>query len=135
MKSRSIELHDSEVADIASLADKRVTIHFSSAYGHESIGVPGVNRGKGYVQKAELIVDRGIVLGALPSFPVTISEGTVVEDGRESSNMMPIPYEFRGLFDLCIVFITAHTVSVRGAGANLVLHGEAEYVEEFRGRN
>ncbi|MCI0559438.1 MAG: hypothetical protein MN733_13160 [Nitrososphaera sp.] len=133
MSNRIIELHDSEIEDIASRGDGSAVIRFSTAYVHESDGVPGVDKGIGLVQRAELIIERGQMTGKAPSFPMQISSGFTALSGKKQDNVITIPLDFSGEFEVQIVFVSGHEMSIRGVGAKPIMYGEPEYVEEFPG--
>lgn len=133
MSNRIIELHDSDVEAITVEAHEKVCIKFSAAYLHESTAVPGVDRGSGYLQKAELIAEGGKVSDSLPQLPGVISDGFLLLDGRKIDNIIPVPFEFSGNFGIQLTFDTGETVSITGTDAKLILYGEPEYLEEFPG--
>ncbi len=133
MANRVIELHDSEVSAI-SQTTKEIIISFSFAYIHESEGVPGVDPGKGFGQKAELIVNGAAMEGALPDFPVDIGEGFLALNGVKSDNDIPIPFDFKGDFLMELAFVGGHRLRITGTSATLSLFGSIEYVEDYPGR-
>lgn len=132
MANRVIELHDSEVSEIFQ-ASQQVTVRFSAAYVHESEGTPGVDPGKGYVQGAELIVNKATMEGGLPDFPADISEGSLTLNGMRADNEIPVPFIFSGDFLMELTFISGHRIKVTGAAGTLSLFGDPEYVEDFPG--
>ena len=86
--------------------------------------VPGVDRGKGFVQEADLIVTEGKVAGNFPPLPGDISDGSVVLNMQRMDNIIAIPFDAIGEFSIEIVFVSGDKVQIRGTGAKLVLHGE-----------
>jgi len=60
MSQRTIELHDSVIATIV-LDGGTTLITFSHAYIHQSDGVPGVDPGSGWSQRAELRINRSSI--------------------------------------------------------------------------
>ncbi|MBX9660251.1 MAG: hypothetical protein K2X00_16955 [Nitrospiraceae bacterium] len=134
MANRIIELHDSTIERIATDLEGKIRVVFSSAYIHVSDGTPGIDKGSGFVQRAELQVEQGIISGSLPPFPSDISDGSMVLDGIRRDNTIPIPFEFLGSFNLLLVFVPGDSMSVQGIGARLSLQGNPRYIEEFPGR-
>jgi hypothetical protein len=98
--NRALEFHDSEVESIITDGD-RVTVRFSEAYIHVSMGTPGVSPGDGFLQSAELVFSEA----SAPFPPNThgsLSDGTIRVDGS-SYDLLPLPFRADGK-------ITAHLI-------------------------
>ncbi len=126
-----IELHDSEVAEIAS-RDGAVVVRFVPACLHKSEGRPGFDSGSGWVQDVRLILHDASVSGDLPDLPCAVMGGELVVGGARHDNSMPVPFEAAECVELRLIFDEMHSATVAGRGVRLELLGEARYVEEFR---
>ena len=133
MPNRAIEIHDSILARV-SISQGEAELHFSSVYIHQSEGVPGLDAGSGWVQKAILRIYDAEVKGAFSEFPVDLSGGQVQIGEDRLDNEIPIPLRHKGAFELRLeaMWQAPEVVSFKGSGADLELIGEPEYVEEFR---
>jgi hypothetical protein len=127
-----IEIHDSTVAEIASL-EGTVVVHFLPAYLHKSEGRPGIDSGTGWVQEGRLIFTDASVRGDLPNLPCNVMDGELIVDGEQHDNGIPVPLEVTAPSELCLSFCSAHVVKIIGRGVRLDLVGEPRYVEEFEG--
>ena len=126
-----IELHDSEVVAIAHEGEN-VIIRFASVYIHKSDGRPGLDHGTVWAQPANLLIGGGSIEGRYPDFPCRISDGILECAGAVSDNILPLPFECQGNIKLELIFTTDAVVRIVGDNAVLNLHGQAEYVEDFR---
>jgi hypothetical protein len=88
MKSREIEIHDSELTGIA-MYDGTLTLNFSSVYIHESEGVSGLDAGTVWVQQAALIIAGTVQQGTLPEFPCKLLDGLLKLDEKNISKHDP----------------------------------------------
>jgi hypothetical protein len=84
----AIEIHDSTVAEIAK-CNGVVTVHFRPAYLHQSEGRPGVDRGIGLFQEAELTFSDSSIDGSLPDLPCDVMDGEIVLSGKVHNNEIP----------------------------------------------
>ena len=132
-----IELHDSEIASIEFDADAAI-ITFSHAYIHKSDGVPGVDSGTGWSQRAELKIKNVIKPEAPKHLPYRIDDGVLKLDHAEYPNEIPIPLSYDGTVTLNLWVANAEEsyngISIAGKGAELKLIGDAEYIEDFLGQ-
>ena len=133
MPNRIIELHDFEVEAVLRTKGGRVSLIFSSAYIHESEGIPGRDRGRGLAQRAELEVEDGEIVTNLPSWPSTISDGFIRINGELRENVIPIPFDFTGAFEIELMLVSWKSLYLKGKRAKLSLQGEATYEEDFPG--
>ena len=133
MPNRAIEIHDS-VLESVSLSQGEAQLHFSSVYIHKSEGVPGIDAGNGWVQKAILRIYDVQVKGAFSEFPVDLTTGQIQMGENILDNEIPVPLRHKGTFELRLqaMWQGQVVVSFTGSGAELQLLGEPEYVEEFR---
>jgi hypothetical protein len=133
MPNRAIEIHDSLLAEV-SFFQSEVQLHFSSAYIHQSEGVPLRDAGSGWVQKAILRIRDARVEGAFSEFPVDLWDGQIRMGQNILDNEIPVPLHHQGVFELRLETwrLEKEVVTFAGSGAELELLGEPEYVEEFR---
>lgn len=130
--NRIIELHDSSVDGIESIGSTCV-IRFRPAYIHRSAGLPGFDRGTGWVQDVDIVLENVSSRVGFPKFPCDLSDGSCVIDGVLFENEIPFPVDVSG--DIRVSFETQ-------SGEKLVINatritsnpvGDATYVEEFPG--
>jgi hypothetical protein len=133
MPNRAIEIHDS-VLESVSLSQGEAQLHFSSVYIHESEGVPGIDAGSGWVQKAILRIHDARMEGAFSELPVDLADGQTQMGKNVMDNEIPVPLRHKGAFELRLQakWQAQVVVSFTGSGAELQLLGEPEYVKEFR---
>jgi len=134
MSQRTIELHDSVIATIV-LDGGTTLITFSHAYIHQSDGVPGVDPGSGWSQRAELRINRSSIPDVPENGPYEISDGQLELDGVAYRNELPIPLSHDGFIRLKLSVVDGDgrdsEIAVTGRDIELRLIGEAEYIEEF----
>ncbi len=129
MLNRAIEIHDSSLERISMLEGDAV-LHFDLVYIHESAEQPGVGAGTGWVQKAALRIRHGIIRGSFSELPCDLLDGQLKLGVLLLSNEIPIPLSYTGDVELRLESLR-EIVVVTGAGAELDLFGDPEYVEEF----
>jgi hypothetical protein len=133
MSQRAIEIHDSILEQIV-LTDCDATLHFSSAYIHQSEGTPGRDAGTVWVQRAILRIARARVSGAFSEFPVRLSDGRISLGERSTDNEIPVPLRHEGRFELRLETSrkSNEIVTFEGSGVELELVGEGKFLEHFR---
>jgi hypothetical protein len=131
-----IELHDSEIASFEFDAGT-VIITFSHAYVHQSDGVPGVDPGTGWSQRAELRINKASKPDVPKCPPYRVSDGLLKLDDIEYPNEIPIPLSYNGVITLNLLIGNAEysysEISIIGSGVELRMIGEAEYIEDYSG--
>ena len=130
--NRLIELHDSRVGAIAEVGTQ--IILFLRAYLHCSEERPGIDAGTGWIQAAAIVFDEAVIEGKIPELPATVGDGSFKLDGRELPNEIPVPLDQSGEISLALSLYNDTTnakVLIQGNKANLILLGEAAYVEDF----
>lgn len=70
----AVEIHDSVLVQVLSL-NSEVQLHFCLVYIHQSEGVPGVDAGSGWVQKAIPHIFDANVEGSFSEFTVDLGNG------------------------------------------------------------
>ena len=128
--NRAIEIHEST---LGSLTTDRglLVLHFSSAYVHESEGIPGVESGTCWMQEAYLKIGNAVVVGFFSELPGDLVGGHIRIGDVLSDNMIPFPLDHLGQAELRREKY-GEAVSITGTSAKLELVGEATSVEEFR---
>ena len=138
MSNQTIELHDSEITSIEFDAGTAI-ITFSHACIHQSDGVPGVDPGTGWSQKAVLRVENASNASIPKHAPYRIDDGVLRLGEIEHHNEIPIPLSCDGPVTLRLWVGDAEgrysEISFVGSGVELRLIGEAEYIEVFPGRS
>lgn len=130
--NRSIEIHDSVLAEVSFL-ENEAQLHFSPVYIHQSEGIPGVDAGTGWVQEATLHIFDACVEGSFSEFPVDLTNGQTQIGQTFFDNEIPVPLKHKGSFGLRLdAMWKREFMTLNGSGAELELLGEPEYVEEFR---
>ena len=134
MANRSIEIHDARLAQL-SVVSGTAELRFSALYIHESQGVPGVDAGIGWFQPAILRIYVANVAGTFASFPVDLTDGHMIFDGKRIDNVIALPLHFPGKFELSLVpmWNSDQIFSVTGIGADLELVGVAGDIEQVNG--
>jgi hypothetical protein len=127
----AIEIHDSVLGAIEQQSGKTI-LRLTPAYIHKSAGIPGVENGSGWVQNAILTIDVSAGDVAVQDFPTDLAAGVLQIDGREFSNMIPLPLSQRGAISLKLVTQSSETIWITGSAIDIELLGKPEYVEEFR---
>ncbi len=89
-----IEFHDSKVSTVVRKGEV-VRIEMLT-YVHESPGVPGVDPGEVYQQRAELILEGVPESAHVESDLQELNAGSVTCDGNRYDNGTPIPFEKSG---------------------------------------
>lgn len=107
-------------------------LHFACVYIHESIGVPGVDPGSGWVQEAVLRISDAAVVRSFSKFPAELLDGFLKLGDAILQNEIPIPLRYQGTVEFRLESSNGETLLITGRKADLQLLGEPKYVEEFR---
>src|SRR6267142_3827371 len=91
----ALEFHDSRVQSIQADDDRGVSLHFSGAYIHKSMGQPGVDSGTGHIQAARVSFSGTHLGGDLAKCVGPLSDGIISVNGH-SLSLLPVPYLFLG---------------------------------------
>lgn len=127
--NKSIELHDSKLDAIITVGAE-VIVSLSPAYVHSSEGRPGIDAGSGWLQSATLALGEGSLRVMPAQLPTAIAGGFIRLRSEPRDNMIPIG-AFEGPVELSMVLVSGETLSVRGNGIHIQLHGEPSFVEDF----
>ena len=127
----ALEFHDSEVVRVE-VAGQRLAIVLSG-YVHRSPGRPGVDPGSGWSEDTVLQFTGATVQGEFKNLPVSLSDGNLGTPDAVFSNVVPVPSSFQGPIHMELHGVTGERMTVDASGLELVLFGEAEYLDEFPG--
>jgi len=125
-----IEIHDS-ILDAVSEPSGTVALHFSAVYIHKCHGIPGVDAGTGWVQRAKLTITDAVIKSIFTSYPADLLHGYLRLGDDTLENEIPIPLNFKGAIELRLETWNEQAILISGSGAELELIGEPTYVEEF----
>lgn len=119
--TEAMELHDSDVAAIQ-IVGGAVCIEFSEAYIWAE--------GKGWRQKARLVLEDGQVQETPENFPVTISEGLLEGGEMRFDNIVPLPLSEPGIFSVEFLFSGGGYLRATGHNPRVELIGGRRFIEE-----
>lgn len=129
----SFEFHDSSIKEIIQ-DNKDIIIKFSEAYIHKSKGIPGVDKGSGWIQMAEFVLKEAVLRGTLPFFPCDIDRGILKVNHNVFTGLIPLPLDFHGEIELQIIFLHGDKITIKGNDAKFILIGNPTYIEEYPGK-
>jgi hypothetical protein len=130
--NRSVELHDSTIAAVEMHGTDAV-VRFAPAYVHRSAGSPGVDPGSGWLQDLDLIVCEATIVSRPSNLPCDISDGSLAVGEVLWDNSIPLPIAGAGPVSLSAVTTAGASLLIQGSRAEVVLRGEARYLEKFPG--
>ena len=120
----SIELHDSELADIENKAGN-IHIFLSPAYIHRD--------GKGWTQNVEITVHEATIRANKLTFPITIDDGSMKTRLGPYHNLLSIPFAVDGPVTFQLELMSGEVVTIKGKRIEHDFKGEATFVEEYPG--
>ena len=126
----ALEFHDSYVQIIQPDNAGGVSLHFSEAYIHKSVGQPGVDSGTGHVQAARVSFSEARLVGDLAECVGALSDGIILVNGH-SLSLLPVPYSFRGLVAANFTFQNGASVKIDAITVECCVFGACEFVETF----
>lgn len=127
-----IELHDSSVGGIDSIRGSCV-IRFRPAYIHRSAGRPGFDRGTGWVQDVDIVLENVSTRVGFSEFPCRLSDGSCLIDGVVYENEIPFPVDAFGDIRVSFENQSGQKLGINASRITLNPVGNATYVEEFPG--
>jgi hypothetical protein len=137
MANQALELHDSTLAVLWYGQDGEAVLIFSSLYIHESEGQPGVDSGRGWFQRAELVIENASLTEDIRAWPCEIFDGEIVIDEVRYRNGAPLPLRCKERFKISVNAIDDDSrprqIEIVGSGVTLTLLGKATGMEEFPG--
>ena len=127
MPNAAIELHDSIVTAIRLGSDVVIDL---DAYVHVSEGIPGVDAGTGWSQRAQMTVRDGVIRQTFEGETLCIYSGFVRVDLSRLDNMVPREIDTIGTVEIHFVGAEGELI-VSGAGLRVEAVGDPVYVERF----
>ena len=116
----SIELHDSEISAIES-GGGGILVKFSHAYVHKD--------GKGWSQKAELLINSATLESDQTSYPAKVADGNLRTRKGPYHNLLTLPLATDGDVELEIEFFSGNTATIKGKGIDVVFTSEPVFIE------
>jgi hypothetical protein len=127
----ALEFHDSCVQSIHTDDHGDVSLNFSEAYIHKSVGQPGVDSGTGHFQAATVSFSQAHLGGDLAECVGPLSDGTILVNGH-SLSLLPVPYSFRGpVVAANFTFQNGAFVKIDASAVECCVFGPSEFVETF----
>ena len=126
----ALEFHDSRVQSIQTDGIGGLSLNFSGAYIHKSVGQPGVDPGAGHKQAAKVSFSEAKARGNLAECIGPLSDGCISVDGRFLS-LLPVPYSFRGPVAAEFTFQNGASIVIDANGVECTAFGSSEFVETF----
>ena len=127
--NREIQLHDCEISEV-SHSSGSTTIIFSTAYIHESAGVPGADPGCIWTQVAMITIGDTTPPSISLDLPIWVYGGTLAVGETCHEDFIPAGGQFEGDTDLALRLSTNEgsddggTLRVKGSGVKIELCGE-----------
>ncbi len=133
--NREIQLHDGELLEVIQ-ADGVTSIIFSTAYIHESAGVPGYHPGLVWRQPARITIEHALPVSLVVVPPIWVIGGCLRAGQTTYRHFIPASGEFEGEAELELVLSTEDgadggTLNIKGNGVKIELFGEASEAEKF----
>lgn len=129
LQHRAIELHDTKVLGWSRTANQLVLQ--LDAYVHVSQGTPGLDRGTGWSQRLELILEGPEEVHLPEHAPLWISEG-LIEFGEGPLALIPLPCSALGAISISLTGDIG-TLSAKARSLQIHERGEPSFIERFTG--
>lgn len=127
-----IRLNGSAVESVRVDPDDTAQIRFAPAVIVKSQGIAGVDSSTRWEQVAELTIREAEVTGAVAALPAVAAGGSMEAGGFKYLDMIPLPMDHvPGFAELRLRFGDGEVV-LTGQSAQVVLEGQARYVEHVR---
>jgi hypothetical protein len=110
----------------------RTLILIGTVYVHASAGAPGISRGIGWVQDAEINIGDATVERSFGDGPLEVLDGVVRVGSHSYDNLLPLPFEHVGSIRLELKGAEGGLIAA-GSSMRVALRGRAREVEEFEG--
>lgn len=127
--NRALELFESRI-DRISATDRRLEIHFSHGYIHESPGVPGSDPGTAWSQELLVIVHEVRVHEDDIRLPDDLVGGWL-EAGGVRHELVPLPFSRSGVVSLRLEPRGGGTLQATGRGVSVRLLDAPIFLEEL----
>ena len=130
--NREIEFHDSTLKEIIYNGDE-VVLCFDEAYVHHSEGIPGLDKGTGWVQRIDLVCHGVSVIELPDDLPNDLDFGFYVINNEKTENMMKLPFETKGEIEIVLITQYGKRLQLKAKSAFTKEVGKARYIEDFHG--
>ncbi len=132
-----IQLHDSEISAVTPIGGS-LFISLSTAYIHESNGVPGCDRGLIWTQSAVIKIRSVTSIPNHVEYPIWILRGSLRIGETIYEEFVPALGVFEGESEFRLELSNIddsfrESMIVKGGGITIELEGERSSVEEFDG--
>lgn len=133
--NREIQLHDCEISEVI-YSSGSTTIVFSTAYIHESAGVPGADPGCIWTQVATITIGDTNPPSTSGDLPIWVLGGTLAIGQTRHEEFIPAVGQFESDTELTLHLSTADgsdggTLVVKGSRVQIELCGEPSEPEEY----
>jgi hypothetical protein len=130
-----IQLHDCEISEV-SHSSGSTTIVFSTAYIHESVGVPGADPGRIWTEVAMITIGDTDPPSISVDLPIWVLGGTLAIGQTCHDGFIPAGGQFEGDTDLAFHLSTVDgsdggTLSVKGSRVRIEVCGEPSEPEGY----
>jgi hypothetical protein len=131
----AIQLHDCEISEV-SHSSGSTTIVFSTAYIHESVGVPGADPGRIWTQVAMITIGGTNPPSISVDLPIWVLGGTLATGQTCHDGFIPAGGQFDCDTEVAFHLSTVDgsdggTLSVKGNGLRIELCGEPSKPEDY----
>ena len=131
----AIQLHDCEISEVCHSSGS-TTIVFSTAYIHESVGVPGADPGRVWTQVAMITIGGTNPPSISVDLPIWVLGGTLAIGQTRHEDFIPARGQFEGDADLVFHLSTADgsdggTLRVKGSRVRIEVGGEPSEPEDY----
>jgi len=75
--NKSIEFHDSTLSKITQV-NTTIILHFDKAYIHQSEGIPGIDKGTGWIQAIDIQLSQANINILPEELPTTLNNGYII---------------------------------------------------------
>lgn len=137
--NREIQLHDSEISEVSHTSGS-TKIVFSTAYVHETAGVPGADPGCIWTQVAVITIGDANLPVISEGLPIWVMGGTLAIAKIRHEEFIPSDGHFEGDINLELHLSTADgsdggTLLVKGSRVQIELCGDPSASEDYTACN
>ena len=93
--------------------------------------MPGVSDGEVRIQSAGVVFMEASVTGDICGRVGRLADGSLDLQGNVLSNVVPVPYAYRGAVRCELVFGNGDVLTIAGLGFDCSVKGSSAYVEQF----
>jgi hypothetical protein len=125
--NESLELHDSELAEIEWRGDALV-LTFAPAYVHRSPTLPGESA-TGWLETAIVVLLRATLHSTLPALPWALSDGSFHHGAGVYMNLIPVPTNLAGPITVDLQGSDSSTLTITAETLSIALFGTGRFLE------